>query len=243
MPTADWDTLEPTAGTPANAYELGLDVYIGAAWVNVPDITALNPATQPKTRNRSSYAAKGKARPNTIARDVNLGFNVEQVRDDTGQFQDELQYLLDKAAMLNEDNQVRLRYFDTLGAGYAFEGVFSLETGRANTGDEDPGWSSFTASSVGGVTAIDNPVNDDIDPALTSAGPQGVAATGKVLVKGLALTGATAAHVGATAATSITVFDDRHAEIVVPAGSAGLTYITVTTPDGTSAQLPYTRGA
>lgn len=243
MPTPDWDTLTPTDGTPGNAFELGLDVKIGAAWVNVPDITALNPQPQAQTRNRSTYAAKGKPLPTTFARGMQLSVNVEQVRDDAGQYQDELQYLLDKGWLLGQDNEVEIRVFDTLGADYAFQMMATVEISRPNTGDTDAGFWGFTLTATNDPTKIANPVNDDIEPQIVSATPSGVAATGKVLVTGLAFTGATGAHVGATAASSITVFDDRHAEIVVPAGSAGATYITVTTPDGTSAQLPYTRGA
>lgn len=242
-PTADWDTLEPTAGTPGNSYEAGLDIKIGDAWFNVPDITGLAPTFNPKTRDRATYAAKGKARPNTYARDVSLAFNVEQVRDELGQFQDELNYLLGKAGMLNEDNQIEARFFDVEGAEWAYGGTFAVEHGRANTGDNDAGFFSFTLSSIGGATPISNPVNDDPTPAIATATPSGAVATEEVLLTGLDFTGATGAHVGATAATSIHVYDDRHAKIVVPTGSAGDTYLTVTTPDGTSPQFPYTRGA
>lgn len=242
-PTADWDTLEPTAGTPGNSYEAGLDIKIGAAWINVPDITGLNPAFAAKTRDRATYAAKGKARPNTYARDVVLSFNVEEVRDDTGHFQDELNYLLGKAGMLNQDNQIEARFFDVEGAEWAWGGTFAVEHGRANTGDNDAGMFSFTLTSIGGATPISNPVNDAIVPGIATAEPSGAAAASEVLLTGVDFTGATGAHVGTDAATIGTVYDDRHATIIMPAGSAGVTYITITTPDGTSAQLPYTRGA
>lgn len=243
MPTPDWDTLEPTPGTPGNAYELGLDVKIGEAWVNVPDITALNPQPQPKKRNRSSYAAKGKRRNNTFQRDMNLSFNVEIVRDELGEYQEELLYLLDKAQMLNEDNIVEVRVFDTLGASYAFEGDYTIELSRPNTGDEDAGWWGFALESFGDVGAIANPA-EDLDPGIISVMPL-LAAVGEVVqVHGRNFTGATAVSVdGVAAFSTIEPFDDRNFSIEIPSGAAGPANIIVTTPEGASVAFPYTVGA
>lgn len=241
MPTPDWDTLEPTDGTPGNAYEYGIDVFMGAAWINIPDITALNPTFSAKTRNRSSYATKGKTRTNTYARDLNLAFNIEVVRDAAGLYQDELQYMLDKAALLNEDNRVVLRVFDTLGADWAWEGEFNIEAGRPSTGDEDAGWFSIAATGYGGAVKVPNPVNDGADPGIVSALPSGAAATAALFLEGINFTGATGVTIGGTAGTGLTVIDDRHIRVIVPAGAAGSAPIVVTTPDGPSLPLPYTR--
>lgn len=241
MPTADWDTLTPTDGTPGNAYEFGVDVYMGAAWVNIPDITALNPQPQAKTRNRSSYATKGKARPNTYARDMNLSFNVEIVRDDAEQYQDELAYLLTKAQLLNEDNNVRVRVFDTLGGQFAFEGLYSIEYNRPSTGDEDAGWFGFALSSIGGATLIENPVNDAIVPAVVGVTPDGAAVGDTVVIRGLAFTGATAISIdGVAAFTGATVIDDRTIAVEIPAGVSGPAPVIVTGPLGASAPFAYT---
>jgi len=240
MPTADWDTLAPTDGTPGNAYELGVDIWMGAAWVNVPDITALNPQPQAKTRNRSSYATKGRARPNTYARDMNLAFNVEIVRDASEQYQDELGYMLTKAQLLNEDNQIRVRVFDTLGADFAFEALYTIEYSRPSTGDEDAGWFAFALASVGGATLITNPVNDAIVPGVVSVTPIGAAVGDVVLVRGLSFTGATALTFGGVAAFSTaTVIDDRNISVEIPATVSGSAPVVVTTPDGASAAFAY----
>jgi hypothetical protein len=243
MPTPNWDTLTPTDGTPGNAFELGIDVKIGESWPNIPDITAVNPTPSPQTRNRSSYAAKGRPVPTVFARGMGLSFNVEIVRDDAGQFQDELQYLLDKSALLGDDNIVTVRFFDTLGADYAYEAEWTIEHGRANTGDTDAGFFSFTLTATSDPQKITNPVNDDIEPQIASALPSGADATETVLVSGLAFTGATGVTIGGVAGTGLVVFDDRHLKFVVPAGAAGSAPIIVTTPDGPSVPLPYTRGA
>lgn len=240
MPAPDWDLLQPTEGTPGNAFELGLDVKIGEAWVNVPDITALNPQPQPKTRNRSSYAAKGKARPNTYERDINLGFNVEVVRVDGVHYQEELQYLLDKAQMLNEDQRVTLRVFDTLGADFAFEGEFNLEYSRPNTGDEDAGWFGFSGGSYGGVEAIPNPAAD-LDPGIQWVMPLGQGVGDQVMIHGVNFDGITAVTVDGVAAFSTLVeFGPRDVAIEIPVGAAGAAAIVVTTPEGASAPFSYT---
>lgn len=242
-PAADWDTLTPTDGTPGNAYEYGIDVKIGAAWVNIPDITALNPTFTPRSRRRATYAAKGTNRSNTYARDLSVALNVEVVRDELDQYQAELQYLLDVSALLNEDNRAEFRVFDTLGADWAWEFEASVEQGRPQTGDEDPGWFGFTLASYGEPTKIPNPVSEGIDPGVISAVPSGAAAGEAIFISGLAFTGATAVTIGGIAATDFDVIDDRQIRAVVPAGSAGSAPIIVTTAAGASAPLAYTRGA
>lgn len=240
MPTPDWDTLAPTDGTPGNAYELGLDVFMGATFVNIPDITALNPQPQPKTRARSSYATKGNPRPNTHRRGMNLSFNVEIVRDDAGQYQDELNYLLAKAQLLNEDNRVIARVFDTLGAQFAFEGEFAVEFSRPSTGDEDAGWFGFTLTGYGEAVMIENPVNDAAVPGIISATPAGQSVGEEVIVYGFGFTGMTGVTVDGIAAVTPQFVDDRHIIVKIPVGAAGPAPIIVTTPDGPSAALSYT---
>lgn len=243
MPTPDWDALEPTPGTPGNSYEVGLDLFIGAAWLNVPDITDLNPSPAPRTRNRSTYASKGRRRNSTYARDVDLTFRVEIVRDPvTNQYQPELQYLLDKADMLGEDNRTAARWFDTLGADYAREGEFTVEHSRANTGSDEEGFFGFTLSSYGQPVKIPNPVNDGLAPGIVSALPPAAAAGAAIFIEGIAFTGTTSVTIGGTAATGITVIDDRHLRVIVPAGAAGSAPIIVTTDEGPSLPLPYVRG-
>lgn len=241
MPTSDWDTLEPTDGTPGNAYELGLDVEIGAAWVNVPDITALNPSPTPQTRNRSTYAAKGQPKPTTFARGMTLGFNVEQVRDEAGQYQEELQYLLDKAALLGDDNKIRARFFDTIGADYAYEAEWSVEHSRPNTGDTDAGFFGFTLTATSTPEKIPNPVADGADPQIISVLPAGQGVGDIVVIHGRYFTGATAVSIDGVAAFSgATVVDDRTIAVEIPVGAAGASAVTVTTPAGTSPALSYT---
>lgn len=243
MPTPDWDTLAPTEGTPANSFEFGVDVFIGATWVNIPDITAVNPAFTPKVRARTSYAAKGQALGNKYADDMVLSFNVEIVRDALGQYQEELQFLVDAGHAKNAANRVRMRTFDTLGADEAYEGIARIGVARQGTGDDEAAWKAITATGYGEWEKIANPVNDALLPGLMRVGPTGQAATEAVAIHGLAFTGATGVKFGAVNATSFEVIDDRNLIAVLPAGSAGNVAVTVITPAGTSAGLAYTRGA
>lgn len=242
MPTADWDTLEPTVGDPGNAFEYGLDVQIGAAFVNVPDITALNPAPQPQQRNRSTYAAKGVPKPQTYARGMQVTFNVEVVRDALGQYQEELQYLLDKSFMLMSDNIVRVRIFDTLGADYAFEADYTIEHNRPSTGDTDAGFFGFTLTATSTPVKIANPA-EDVSPGIIRATPSGAGENDVVTLHGRNFTGATGVTIGGTAGTNVSVIDDRTLQVTLPAGAAGSAPIVVTSPAGSSTALPYTRAA
>lgn len=243
MPAPDWDTLEPTVGDPGNAFEYGLDIKIGEAWVNVPDITALNPTPQPQSRNRSTYAAKGQPKPFTFARGMQVSVNVEVVRNALGEYQEELQYLLDKSFLLGDDNKIEARVFDVLGADYAFEAEYTVEHSRPNTGDTDAGFFGFTFTATSTPEKIANP-SEDLDPGIISASPaSGAAATEVITLHGRNFTGATGVTIGGTAGTGLDVIDDRTLQFTVPAGSAGSAPIIVTTPEGPSAALPYTRGA
>lgn len=236
---ANWDTLQPTAGTPGNSFELGLDLFIGAAWLNAPDITALNATPSSKPRTRDTYAAKGQSNPSKYARDWAISVNVEIVRDNAKQYQGYLQYMLDKALLLKEDNKLQLRIFDVLGSAFALQGTVDIELNRPNTGSDDAGWWGFAMNSIGGLTSIPNPVGALAVPAISQVYPATGATGDAVFLHGANFTGATAVKFGATNATGFTVVDDRHIRAIVPAGSAGAANLTVTTPNGTSAALAF----
>lgn len=83
-------------------------------------------------------------------------------------------------------------------------------------------------------------------PQLTSATPSGAAQGSLVTIQGAyftTVTGATGVKFGATNATNYSIISDSVIVATVPAGSAGAANITVTNTTGTSAALPYTRGA
>ncbi len=82
-----------------------------------------------------------------------------------------------------------------------------------------------------------------VAPTLTSATPPSSPTAGgiNVVLAGTNLTGATAVSFGSTPATSFTVDNDAQITAVAPAGTSSVN-ITVTTPFGTSAGLPFGYG-
>lgn len=154
---------EPTAGSIANSYELVLDIDLGTPeapqWTNIPDITAFNPTPAIKTIDRSTYAHKGNDAASKVGETFNSSFNVMGIRDDKGEFQPELVALLALAAPETRGSEAegRFRYYDELGASYAYEFTATVQDGRANTGNADPGMFTFTLTSTGSRTSIANP--------------------------------------------------------------------------------------
>lgn len=100
---------------------------------------------------------------------------------------------------------------------------------------------AFALTGRGQLAPITHPDTTPAIAAIASALPQPAAAGASVVIKGARFTGATVVKFGAVNATGLQVLDDSTILCVVPAGSAGSAPITVTTPAGVSAALPYTR--
>jgi hypothetical protein len=92
-----------------------------------------------------------------------------------------------------------------------------------------PGGTS-AASSADHFTYTTGPTVTNVSP---NAGP--TAGGTSVTISGTALTGATAVHFGANAATGVAVNSDTSITAISPAGSTSTVDVTVTTPGGTSA--------
>lgn len=242
-----WDAVVQTDGTPANSFEWLLDIFTtDDGVVTTADVTDLNPAFTKKTRSRETYAAKGADAALAYGQNLVITWNHEIVRDDNGLYQPELQDLVDAGKAVGQDNLRRLRVYDALGADYAFDGWFSIQVTRASTGWDDKGWFTITATQYRFLGWIDNPVLTGLVPVIEGASPEGAAVTEHVFIYGSGFTGVTGAasvKFGSTNATSYTVVDDHLIDAVVPAGSAGDTYIRVTSPVGVGADFAYTRGA
>lgn len=154
---------EPTDGSVANSYELVLDINLGdaelPAWTNIPDITAFNPTPALKTIDRTTYAHKGSDATSKVGETFTATFNVMGIRDDNGEFQPELVALLALAApeTRGSDAEGHFRYYDELGASYAYEFNATVSEGRANTGNSDAGMFTITLTSRGDRISITNP--------------------------------------------------------------------------------------
>lgn len=156
--------VKPTPGDIANSYELIFDIAIipvGATtpvWLNVPDITALNPQFAAKLKDITTYAHKGSTAQAKIGDDFTLDFNILKIRDNTGEFQPEWLVLKTASDSKGAANNLLFRYYDALGASDAYQGTAAIARGnRVNTGNDDPGFDSFAFTGVGQVLPIVNP--------------------------------------------------------------------------------------
>jgi hypothetical protein len=249
-----WDAVEQSDGTPGNSFEFLLAIQAARTgpYVQTADITNVNPAFSGKSRPRQTYGAKGVDLAQTYARNLVLTFDMEVVRDENGAFQPELQDLLVAARSLGVDNRRRIQAYDALGADYAFQSEFSIEHNRTNTDWDSAAFFTFTATQFTPTEWITNPVLTGNVPIITSVAPlTPVAVTEHLFVIGenfwldgaVDVIGAASVKVGATNATSYTVPSDNLIDLVMPAGSAGATYVRVTNTAGVSQDFPITRGA
>lgn len=246
-----WDTIEQTDGTPANSFEWILRIFsTPTVFVDTADITGVSPAFTGKTRNRETYAAKGKDRGLKYADNLVLSWNHEAVRDEQGQFQPELQMLLDASKALGMGNIVKLALFDALGADYAYQARFSISVAPTNGGWDEAGFFTITATSYDQEEWITNPVLDGLTPSLSNVSPAEAAGGAHVYIQGVNffkegvadVIGATSVKFGSTNATSYTVISDTLIDAIVPGtGAAPTLPITVTNSDGVSAPIDFAR--
>lgn len=158
-----YDALKPTEGTVANSYELMFDINTGTeaepVWTNIPDITALNPQFSAKLKDITTYAHKGSTAQEKTGDDFSLDFNILKIRDAQGEFQPEWLALKAAADAKGAANRLGFRYYDALGASDAYQGKAAVSRGnRPNTGNDDPGFDSFSFTGVGQVRPIANPL-------------------------------------------------------------------------------------
>lgn len=153
----------PTPGTPANSYELVWDINTGTSttpvWKNIPDITGVNPQASPKLQDRATYANHGNDAQSKVGESFTASFDVLAVRDEAGEFQVELLALLALSAPETRGDAAvgHFRYYDELGATYAYEFHGSVQDTRKNTGNGDTGFYSFTITGNGDRKSIVNP--------------------------------------------------------------------------------------
>lgn len=248
-----WDAVEQTDGTPANSFELLVAVKAAGSpsFTVSADVTNVNPAFTPKSRNRETYAAKGSDSMSKYGDTLALSFDVELIRDENGAFQPFVQDLIDASKVFGAANRRTIRFYDALGADYAYEAEYAITVSRSGTSWDEAAYMTVTAQRYGRGEWITNPVLVGNVPILTAANPSGAAATASVYIEGVNffldgvadVSGASSVKFGATNAASYTVVSDSLIVAVVPAGSAGSAPITVTNSAGVSAALPYTRGA
>lgn len=238
-----WDAVVQSSGTPANSFEFLVSVVPGAggAAVQSADVTNVNPAFTPKNRQRKTYAAKGVDIFSKYADSLVLTFDVEAVRDANGLYQPFLQDLLNAAKAIGTANKRTINAYDALGADYALTGSFAIAATRTNTGEDDAGFYTITATQSGLVTWVTNPVLVGNVPIITDANPKSFLASSSsthVYIQGsgfTGVTGATGVKFNAVNATSYTVVSDSLIDAVAPVTATGACPLIVTSPVGASA--------
>lgn len=240
-----WDAVQQTDGTQAQSFEFLLAAFLGGVRKQLVDITDVNPAFTAKTRARNTYAAKGVDAALKYGENLVLSWSHEPVRDGNGLFQAELNQLLQVTRKKGADNLIRLQAYDALGADYAFDGLFSLSVTRNGTGWDDATWFNFTATQYRFNGWITNPVLTGNVPNVTLVSPANAVAGSTFYVQGSGFTGVATGgvKVGTATATNIVVVNDGLISATMPAGTAGATTVTVTSPAGAGNAFPYTRGA
>lgn len=156
------DTLAPTAGDLANSYEWLWDITanptaVTPIWVNVPDITGLTPTPAPKYKDTTTYANKGNTTQTKTGEDFTLTVSVKGVKDETGEFQDELLVLFAAADAIGAANVIGYRYGHATSPSLAWKGTAAVEWSRGNTGNDDPELFAFTLTGQGDRQSITNP--------------------------------------------------------------------------------------
>jgi hypothetical protein len=154
---------EPTAGSVANSYELVWDINTGTpeapVWTNIPDITGIAPVGSPKMTDTATYAHHGNDATSKTGETFTASFDVQAIRVTNGEYQAPLLALLALAAPETRGAAAvgHFRYYDELGASYAFEFTGTVAETRKNTGNADPSFYSFTITSRGDRKSIANP--------------------------------------------------------------------------------------
>lgn len=157
-----FDDIAPTTGDVGNSFEWIWDIAadyteVSPTWLNVPDITGLQPNPTPKYKDGTTYANKGQTSQSKTGEDFALQVQVKGVRDSSGEFQPELVALIDAADSIGADNVIGYRYYHATSPSLAYQGTAAVEWSRVNTGNDDLEFFQFTLTGQGDRAKITNP--------------------------------------------------------------------------------------
>lgn len=240
------------------SFELDLDINLAGpgvappTWQQVRFATAIAPTNPPVLIDAATYTDKGAENQARVGETGGVGFTVQVRRLPDGTFLPEVQALLNaaKPGVRGNAATVEVRYYDSLGADYAMQGIYSVQIERGATGNVEAASYAVTLTAKGRVQPIANPATGDpatAKPFILSALPSAAKAGDLLTISGsgfTGVTGPTGVKIGSVNATSYTVVADNKIVAVMPAGSAGAANIVVThTSNGASEPFGYTRGA
>lgn len=246
---------EPIPGDLGFSYEFGIDIDMAYPddetpdWVQVAFITDAGDANEKTKVDTATYYDRGAARNAITGENWTLTFTHQLHRNPDGTYIAVLAKLVEasKFGKRNKDAKVHVRWYDTEGASYAFEGEAYVSRARTAQGNAEVGGFTFTLEGDGAAVEIENPNAEATAPTLSAANPATSAAS-NVMVK---ITGdhfstvnpasAAAVKFGAENAAQFFVDDDNTIYARMPTGTAGPLNITVTNPTGTSSAFTYAR--
>lgn len=165
MAATDYANFKRTAGAAANAFETILEVQpygtgtpTEGAWKPVPDLNNFDPAFTPQTKDTTVYGDKGSTSVTKTGDDWAASFNHLVLRTATGEFAEPTVTFLRASEGTGSANLLHIRYYDALGASYAYQGVASVSVKRQNTGATDTNWFTVNLTGNAKFSPITNPI-------------------------------------------------------------------------------------
>lgn len=216
----------------------------GTNWVQLGAITDFNPAENPTNQSADTYDTNGiNAFEKTM---TGLQVSVKFLRPVAAGVYNTGQQILEATRFqFGTAARAYLRWYDKNGSTDAWStyGLVSWTPSKTSTPDVEE--VAVTVQADGVITRISNPYSTALLPVILSITPSGRAAAGEVAIIGSNFTGlvaVTGVKFAGTNATTFTVQNDQLITAVLPAGSAGLITVLVTTSAGASAATNnYTR--
>lgn len=158
----NFDDIAPTTGDVGSSFEWIYDICqdptaSSPTWLNVPDITGLNPNPAPKFKDGTTYANKGQTSQTKTGEDFTLSVQVKGVKDASGEFQPELLVLINAADAIGDDNVIGVRYYHATSPTLAYQLTAAVNWSRVNTGNDDLEFFQFELTSQGDRVRITNP--------------------------------------------------------------------------------------
>lgn len=226
------------------AVDVTADLTLASGFVRLKGVNDFNPNINPNLEDASDYDTNGWASSEVTMQDWSADATVFR-RKAAGVYDAAQELIRSRVGQFDDAARIGVRWFDKTGGPEAYSGVALVTWKRSNTGVKnlEQATITFTGTDVPLNLNITNPYQATATPVVLAATPGGQAAGEAVAITGSGFTGATGVKFGATNAASFEIVNDQLVIAVLPAGTAGSAVVTVTTANGTSNALAYTRGA
>ncbi len=216
----------------------------GTTWIPLLGIQDFAPKENPVTVSVMDYDTNGFDSFEKPATGWDIVIKARRVVS-SGVFDPGQELVRARQYQFGDSNRVYIRYYDRNGAAEAWSGRALVQWDQAKTAAADVEEITATFKGDGVLSAITNPWNAVLVPAITSALPSAVATGGLLRIQGAYFTGTIATSgvkIGGVNATSWDVISDSLIEAIMPTGTAGSAPIIVTNGAGASNSFAYTRG-